>query len=186
MKLNEYEPKESLGYFKPQPGANKLRIVSEIHDFGSHFSKRFNKSFICPGDDTCIFCKDPAEEKPKLRYMTWVIDRTDGEIKLYEFGHSIFKQLVALAKDPDYAFEYTPDYDITITRSGSGMDTEYSVVAARSNTPLTEEEKTKIEENPSIGEILAKRLEALKDVETEFSPSFKEQLDELEVPTVEE
>lgn len=186
MKVNEYEPKESLGFFKPQPGANKIRIVAEIQDFGSHFVKRFNKSFICSADENCIFCKDPSEDKPKLRYLTWIIDRADGEIKLYEFGHSVFKQLVSLAKDPDYAFEYMPDYDITINKTGSGMDTEYAVVAARQNTELTQEEKERIEANPTVGEILAKRLESVKEVETEFSPSFQDEVNALDIESVEE
>lgn len=186
MNLKDYEPKESLGFFKPQPGANKIRIVSEIQDFGAHFSKRFNKSFICSGTSDCIFCKDPKEEKPKLRYLCWIIDRADGEIKLYEFGHSVFKQLVSLAKDPDYAFEFTPDYDITINKTGNGMDTEYAVVAARTNSELTNEEKLAIDEKDSITDVLLKRAENLKDIETEYSPGFQEQLDAIEVETAED
>jgi hypothetical protein len=159
MNLQTYEITESNrpGYFKPKDGANKIRIVSEIMDYGSHFIKEEKKSHICLGAEDCRYCK--AGEKPKLRYLTWIIDRADGQTKLYEFGHSVFKQLVGLAKTDDYMFETIPPYDITINKKGTDLNTEYTVVAARNNTDITAEEQTIIDELELIPSIINSKIE---------------------------
>ena len=162
MNLQTYELPESgrPGYFKPKDGANKIRIVSEIMDYGSHFIKEEKKSHICLGAEACKYCK--AGERPKLRYLCWIIDRTDGEFKLYEFGHSILKQLLGLAKNDEYGFEVLPPYDITISKKGTDLNTEYTVVAARNNTPITEEEQALIDELDLIPAIVNSKIEMEK------------------------
>jgi len=162
MNLQTYELPESerTGYFKPKDGANKIRIVSEIMDYGSHFIKEEKKSHICLGAETCKYCK--SGDRPKLRYLCWIIDRSDSSIKLYEFGHSIIKQLLGLAKDEDYRFETLPPYDITITKKGANLDTEYTVIAARNNTPITEEEQAQIDGLDVIASLINKKIEMEK------------------------
>jgi len=187
MNLQTYELPESgrPGYFKPKDGANKIRIVSEIMDYGSHFIKEEKKSHICLGAEDCRYCK--AGEKPKLRYLCWIIDRADNQIKLYEFGHSILKQLVGLAKNEEYEFEVLPPYDITITKKGVDLNTEYTVVAARNNTPITEEEQTLIDSLELIPSLINSKIEAEKkgsdevaEVDTELTSIKSEGVNESE------
>ena len=175
MNLQTYELPESgrPGYFKPKDGANKIRLVSEIMDYGSHFIKEEKKSHICLGAESCKYCR--AGEKPKLRYLCWIIDRADNQIKLYEFGHSILKQLLALAKDGEYGFEVLPPYDVTITKKGVDLNTEYTVIAARNNTPITEEEQVQIDDLELIPSLINAKIEAerkgsdeIADVEPEL------------------
>ncbi|AGY46836.1 hypothetical protein Blastoid_37 [Bacillus phage Blastoid] len=87
--------------------------------------------------------KQPFGRK-KDKAIIHVLDRSDGKIKLLDRTNGIFKQIQKLALNPEYGDPR--NYDITITKVDKGgkndfQDIEYSVVAARSNTPLTEAEK---------------------------------------------
>ena len=125
-------------------GDNKIRLVSDCVDYGNHFNPTTQKSVICIGKEHCKFCKQGIE--PSVQFLAWVIDRVDGKVKLFRFGYKIYKQIVAYKNNPDYAFEKIPEYDITITRTGTGKQSDYVVVPARHNTPLTDEEIEKITE----------------------------------------
>jgi hypothetical protein len=70
-------------------------------------------------------------------YAVNVIDRTDGQIKIWKFSRTVKEMIAAVASeygDPN-------NYDITLNRKGVKTDTEYTVIADRENTPLTDEEK---------------------------------------------
>jgi len=154
MKFNDYkQSEEKYGisggdeWMAIEEGDNKIRIVSEFIDYGEHFDNIKKRSFICLGKDECEYCK--AGEKPRVRYLGWVIDRRDEKIKLLRFGHSIFKQIGALAVNEEYQFDDLPGYDMTIKREGKGLDTEYSVTPSRNDSELTEKEGEDIIEKVS-------------------------------------
>ena len=123
-------------------GLNKLRIVSEFEDFGTHFQKAIKKSTICIGKENCILCQEG--DKSKVQFLGWVIDRKDGNLKLLRIGYQIFKQLGLLGQSDQYKFDAIPTYDITITRTGTGLETEYTIMPDRQDTLLTEDEKEHI------------------------------------------
>lgn len=78
--------------------------------------------------------------KVKQKFAIHVLDRATGEVKLLDKTKGVFEQLKKFAMNPEYGD--LRNYDITITRKGTGwMDTEYTVTPARSNTPLTADEK---------------------------------------------
>lgn len=96
--------------------------------------------------------KDPDKRKKEMRKVyanqPWklrqkfainVIDRTDGQVKVLDKGLAVFRELKKYAQDAEYGD--LRNYDVTVERSGEGLTTEYSVIPARSNTPLTDEEK---------------------------------------------
>ena len=92
---------------------------------------------------------------------------------MLQIGYKIFQQISALATSDEYAFDLTPDYDVTITKSGQGLDTEYIVLPARSNTELTEEEQKAIAEKiKPISDILDEKKSkvALPDGSEEDEP----------------
>jgi hypothetical protein len=129
-------------FYMLQSGSNKVRIVSELVDRGTHFSASEKRSFTCLGkDEGCKFCA--SGDKPRVKFLMWVIDRRDGSIKLADFGYSIVKAVSALQQDEDYTFENIPDFDIKIVKSGEGMNTEYTVTPSP-KTALTEDEQTKV------------------------------------------
>lgn len=139
------------GFLKLKEGENKIRLVSEFGERTTHYKK---------GEclkDNCPFCKEerdlPKKEKTRrVSYMCHVIDRSDNEFKIAEFGPMIMEQLVSLASNSQYGFDVIPPYDITINRKGQGLATEYTVIADRGDTALTESEKEIISklELPSV------------------------------------
>ena len=121
--LKDIEIKENSKFLKLEEGQNIVRIVS----------------------DFIIRQVTFKTGSTSTKYSCWVINRKNGHLIMADFGASIIKQLKALSESPEYAFDQLPGYDITITRLGTGMDTEYTVTPARKDTPLTDEEKSLIE-----------------------------------------
>lgn len=83
--------------------------------------------------------------KRRKKFAINVIDRKTGTIKVLDKGLGVFKELKKFADNPDYGD--LRQYDITLVRKGDGMQTEYSVVPARSNEPLTEAEEKMVAES---------------------------------------
>lgn len=171
------------GWMKLEEGDNKVRIVElNYADYGSHYLPSQKKSYACIGKDKgCPLCE--KGDKPSVRFITWVIDRADNKFKKMEFGYSIAKQLEKLANNDEYGI--TEDgfpYDVTINRKGSGLDTEYTVLPARKNTKLKEEEKVKIEELDNLQELVEARKEATIE---EFDVDVTD-VDKEDIPVIEE
>ncbi|PEZ47016.1 hypothetical protein CN367_11640 [Priestia megaterium] len=87
--------------------------------------------------------------KVKDKNIIHVLDRATGEIKLLDAGNGVFNAIKALAMNAEYGDPR--NYDITITKTdskgqGNFQDIKYTVTAARSNTPLTADEKALYEE----------------------------------------
>lgn len=119
-------------YFKLQEGANKVRLVSE-----------------------CLEHPGEYNGKPTFKWLCYILDRKDGRIKPFFMAHTIYKQIEALQRDSDYAFDEVPmPYDITINAAGAGTkEVEYTVVAARQNTPLTPAERALLTGTQPIAEL---------------------------------
>lgn len=96
--------------------------------------------------------------KSKIQYLTWAIDRKDGEVKIMRYSYTVQVKLMELAKNKEYSFDTVPDYDITITRTGKKLNTKYDVIPARENSILTEEETKKINESISSLENIIKKM----------------------------
>jgi len=142
-------------------GENRLRLVSEPVERGSHFDQAAKKGYTCIGhDEGCRFCA--AGEKPSVRFLYWVIDRKDGGVKLLEVGWSVVGAVKNLHDSEEYAFDDVPPYDVIIKKTGSGLDTEYSVMAARMNTELTLAERDEIAKQKPLEDIIEDIIEAMK------------------------
>lgn len=98
--------------------------------------------------------KDPFKEidpdiysdKPQFSYVCNVIDRADNQIKLFDLRSTIYSQIVDYATNPDYGSPADPEngYDITIKKEKTGplpQNVKYTIIPARNNSPITEEEK---------------------------------------------
>jgi len=99
--------------------------------------------------------KDPVKEidedvysdKPQFAYVCNVIDRSDNKIKIFDLRSTIYKQIVDYATNPDYGNPADDDagYDITIKKEKTGplpQNVKYSVIPARSNSALSDAEKS--------------------------------------------
>lgn len=121
-------------YFKTKEGPNRIRIVS---DFLPH--------------------RGAYNGTPNFKWIGYVLDRADGEVKVYFMPNIIHKQIGAWQQDPEYAFESAPmPYDIQITAKNAGTkEVEYFLLPAKKNTPLTADEESKIAAKNPIEEVQA-------------------------------
>lgn len=83
--------------------------------------------------------------KYAFAYVTNVIDRADGKVKLFDLKSTIYKQILSLAKNPEYGNPADPvsGYDITIKKEKTGplaMNVKYQCTPGRNSTPLKESE----------------------------------------------
>jgi len=128
------------GFWRPEPGDNKIRVLTPYEAYGSHWVQEENRSHTCIGlDNGCKYCK--AGNKPRAKFLFWILDRKDGEVKLAETGYSVVKQLGEFAKSEDWKFDGSPDYDITIKKTGERLDTEYAVIPSPNKGKLTKTEQ---------------------------------------------
>jgi hypothetical protein len=125
-------------YFKVKEGANKIRLLSP-----------------------CIPYKSEYKGQVNVKFPAWIIDRADGVIKLYFMPQTILNAIGGLQMSDDFGFEEVPmPYDLTIMAKNAGTkEVEYTLVGARSNTPLTDEEQTEFNSKPSIDEVVQKLAE---------------------------
>lgn len=159
-----------------EAGDNKVRIVSEYEHLAKHFSGKGQKPITCVGEKNgCLRCQDMKDwekehkddpkkvqnpHKPTVKFLFWVIDRKDGKLKIAEVGWSVVKPINDLGTDEEYAFNLEtglPDYDINIKKTvkdASPSGTEYSVIASRTNKPLTLEEQAQVKELAPIKQIV--------------------------------
>ena len=85
-------------------------------------------------------------DKPQFSYVCNVIDRSDGQIKLFDLRATIYSQIVHYATNPDNGnpADAANGYDITIKKEKTGplpQNVKYSIIPARNNAPLTDAEK---------------------------------------------
>lgn len=156
---------EGGGWIKLEEGDNRVRIVTEIEDYGSHYlpSGGSKKSQICIGSENgCPACS--MNLRPSAKFLCYAIDRKDGELKLLNFGYTVFKQFKALSQDAEFGFDAIPDYDINIHKTGKGVETEYSIIPGRNATPLT------IQEQDEIGKIKKTASEIIEAMKGKVDP----------------
>ena len=121
-----YEVPSSGNYLKLEQGDNRIRIVSRpIIGWEDWKDKKPMRFTMQEKPQTSI---DP--EKPIKHFWAMAVWDYKGNrvvvLKVTQKG--IMKAIEALAKSVDWG---TPlNYDITITRSGEGLKTEYAVVPA--------------------------------------------------------
>ena len=136
--------------FKPQEGVNYIRLVSNAVVYKNEFKGKISTRFAC-----------------------FIIDRKDGEAKVYLMPVTVMKKIEGLQLTPDTAFTSVPmPYDINIMVKGAGsIDADYSVIPARTNTVLTEKEIEDIQKLGDIKEWITKFDEAVKNKEKEKAQS---------------
>ena len=94
-----------------------------------------------------------AGDRPRY---SWVVhNRDEDKAQVYTAGVSVFKQIAALTED----WGLPTDFDIRVSRSGSGMnDTEYIVTPVKISDDLTEEELGEASKVDLIAAIKGKTL----------------------------
>lgn len=173
-------------WMKLKEGENRIKIVSDFEDYGIHYIPAEKKSYICIGrENGCPYCAKGLT--PTAQFMGYVIDRADNRVKLLHVGWTIYKAISDLQASVDYGFDGLPPYDIIINKTGSGIDTQYTVMPSRKDTPLTEEEKEMVKRytKTSVKEILDKMKSKITPVKIDNNGEVEPAADD-DLPTLTE
>lgn len=156
-------------YLKHKEGPNRLRLLTMCLPHQSYFK----------GERT-------------FKWLCYVVDRRDGKVKPYFMPHKIYKAIEALQQSDDYAFTSVPmPYDITVNAEDAGkMTVKYTVMPARKETPLTEDELSQLGKMKTLKELHETlKAKAEKDLprdspagDTDFDPSDFDPRDAIEQP----
>lgn len=151
-------------FWSPQAGANLVRILPPKEGSEDFFASGYvhygvgpnNRMINCIGEG-CPVCaeaeklkKSKNKEDQKLasdlyrreRHYLNIIDRNSedkaGEPQIYGCGKTVLKQIIDIILDPDWGNITDPETgrDITITKTGTGMKTEYSVIGKPKESKL--------------------------------------------------
>ncbi len=124
------EIEASSDYLRTKSGETvTFHILSEqpkkenAHWVGPDGGKKEKKA--CIGKN-CEFCMDG--NIAKQRWTCDVLDRKDGKAKKFEFGAMIAGQIKNIAELLAENQQTVHDVDIRIKTTGSGLETEYSVL----------------------------------------------------------
>lgn len=118
--------------YKYKEGENRFRLMSVCIPHNGEFQGRKNFKWLC-----------------------YVLDRRDGKVKVHFMPHTVYKTIEALQENPDYTFQTVPmPYDITVMAKGAGTkEVEYSLIPARKETPLTDDEEADLEKQKPLEDV---------------------------------
>ena len=155
---------ESIPFFKPKEGDNIIRVLPPLKGQKYPYYRVFLHygldviPTLCPGKQTCPICNYVlSERKPGKKHALQgtrriffnIIDRNGtGSPQVYPTGNTFFKDFADHLLDPEWGDVTHPvnGFDILLHRTGTGMQSEYTVRFRRTPTPLakTREEIQKI------------------------------------------
>lgn len=101
---------------------------------GASDDRTVNKSIKCPA------C-EKGERKIVTQFLAIAIDEK-GKVGVLKKGATVFKPITSLIEE-GYDLSERP---VVIERKGTGLETEYSVIAAMKDSPLADEEKVAVDE----------------------------------------
>ena len=137
-----------------------IRLVGKPYVYNKYYANSAPIEAISPGKDHDVCWqagKDGGGAIPRKRYVIWVIDRADNELKMFEFGATIYKHFKRYhelkgikpgSKDnaPDWIIRKTIPMKFNEKKGRAEktpLNTEYSVMHDEL-TSLTDEELAKV------------------------------------------
>jgi len=136
-------PKGSGNYLKLEEGQNKFRVVSSAiigYEYWTSDNKPVRLKEYPQTKPADIRVEDNSSYAIKHFWAFVVLDRKDAKVKILEITQaSIMRQIEDLVVNEEWGDP--KKYDITISRTGSGMETRYTVQPSPEK-PLTAEEKS--------------------------------------------
>ena len=107
-----------------EEGDNYIRILGSYIFRNIHYVPDAQIRYIICCGEGCPLCA--AGNKPKLSYYVNIFDRADNKVKILRFGVTVRKALYNLYRK----YGDLSQFDIIITREGTGLDTQYSIMPA--------------------------------------------------------
>lgn len=207
MKFEDLQGKASKAgpeRFKPAFGKNKIRIVGSVVPAYKYWVKTRDGTSVpmdCLGfnRETETFdnkVKDFVRQYwPELKcswaYMSYIIDREDGKVKIFDHKKRLFSSILDAAKkkmgDPT---DFEKGWDVVFTKTKTGpkvFNVEYNLETFElENSSLSKEDIANIKEAGSIEDITKLATpedqerfikEYILDKEEKVDPDVKEELD---------
>lgn len=115
----QYEPPKGSGqFFALEDGKSaRVRFQSDPYAYEDSFKQADGTSRI------------------STRYAWVVYNHEEGKAQILKQSGTFFSSLAALAKDADYGDP--TEYDVKITRAGTGTETKYTIVPTKNTVELT-------------------------------------------------
>ncbi len=162
--------------FKLVEGNNRIRILSMLEPYFSHFNLSgyngicLGKDLQCPGcieDDRRRELKqqdlkgnEKLQMTRNIQWLAHILDYSDNNVKLAWLAYKVGKKIGEWQIDPEYAFNEVPmPYDITIVaikkkgKDGKDKIQTDSIDAGRQNTSVAPEVLAKLEKTKSVKDI---------------------------------
>lgn len=128
---------------KPEGGSSGLYL--KISD-GESVKMRIASE---PAVFTQEFTNENGETTVSTRYGWTIWNRNEKKAQVFQGGKSIFNQLADLVEE----WGEPTDFDITIKRTGTMLETRYSVNPAPKSIDLTKEEKAECDKIDLLGAV---------------------------------
>lgn len=134
----------SGGWFKMAEGPNTFRILTLPVAIFEDFKRGM--------------CFTGCKFKGSIKHLAYVLDRKDNAIKLFKIPHTIFKWLVSLEANPDWAFEGFPmPYDVVIQATNAGTkEVDYLPNARPVKEAVSPETLEQLAKKTKVEEIIVK------------------------------
>jgi hypothetical protein len=132
-------PESSGATFKLVTGENKIRVLTEPKYIETMFKGNMSR-----------------------KWLTYIIDRKDGQLKLFFMPKTIVKAIADYEDNEFYKFDKLPmPYDIIIKAQNAGtIEAEYLVIASPKREDLTPAEAEMLKNAKPIDEVISKILES--------------------------
>lgn len=136
-------------YFKFKVGDNRIRILTQGEVMATHFFGKGQRAATCYGADKgCPFHginapkdeKTGNEKKPSIKYVCYIIDKSDNSVQVADLPYSVITQIGAYQENVDYRFETFPmPYDVTVKFDDKAAPAAmYKVIASPKFEPVSE------------------------------------------------
>lgn len=116
-------------FMKLKQGTSTVRIMGNPTQFYIHWVEKpdgSKKKINSPVSDPSLLRQlDEADFKRKPRWLVKVLDRSDNQFKLLEFGSQIYNGIRGLFNNPKWG--KVTDYDVDIIMGKPGTNPLYSV-----------------------------------------------------------
>jgi hypothetical protein len=154
----------------------QVRFVTKKIEIKAHWeAHNDHKLLVCPKTEketnecpACDYVNNSTDEtfrgkaRARWRNFIYLIDREDGTIKKWGFSLETKGVIASIIQNTRVNIL---DYDLRITRVGSGMDTKYNIIKSENPIPLTDSEKEEISKlKPLSEEFAIKSLEELAKI----------------------
>lgn len=134
-------------------GEYVLRVLTEPLAMATHFFGKGVPGSVCYGKDKGCPFESARYDSPTVKFQCYLIDRSDGKVKIGELPWSVISVLADLEEDNDWSFVgYPMPYDIKVKVDKENADPKqiYKTLGVPRREALTTEEENEFSRKASV------------------------------------